>query len=241
MSSIEQTNKKSNKAAIVVAVIMGIFVLFALGTIIVSKVIVANTECDDPYSPLDGPGGQVAKKPMIYLYPTDTTDIKVKLGNPSLLSSTYPKYSNEWNVTVDTEGKLTDKKTGRELYGLYWEGYDYKTEMKDEGFVVAGENVSDFLEDKLALLGLNDREAEEFIVYWLPIMEKNKYNYVHFDLNEEMDAYMPLEISPKPETTIRIMMTFKALDNPVKVKAQKLETPERKGFTVVEWGGSEIK
>ena len=52
---------------------------------------------------------------------------------------------------------------------------------------------------------------------------------------------MPLEITPKPDTTIRIIMTFKGLENPIQVKEQKLEQVERKGFVAVEWGGSEIE
>ena len=38
--------------------------------------------------------------------------------------------------------------------------------------------ISDSLEEKLAILGLTERESEEFIVYWLPKLEKNKYNYI---------------------------------------------------------------
>lgn len=36
-------------------------------------------------------------------------------------------------------------------------------------------------------------------------------------------------------------MQDKKIDKYIEVKEQKLETPERKGFTVVEWGGIEIK
>lgn len=52
---------------------------------------------------------------------------------------------------------------------------------------------------------------------------------------------MPLEIEPKPDTLIRVLMEFKGLDKYKTVKEQKLITPERKGFVVVEWGGTEIK
>ena len=52
---------------------------------------------------------------------------------------------------------------------------------------------------------------------------------------------MPLEINPKPDTTIRILMTYKGLEAPIDVEEQKLITPERNGFVVVEWGGTEIK
>ena len=52
---------------------------------------------------------------------------------------------------------------------------------------------------------------------------------------------MPLEILPTPDSTIRVLMVFKGLDEKIDVKNQNLETPKRNGFTVVEWGGVEIK
>jgi hypothetical protein len=52
---------------------------------------------------------------------------------------------------------------------------------------------------------------------------------------------MPLEITPNPDTIIRILMEFKSIDKPIDVKEQELVTPERIGFTAVEWGGVEIK
>ena len=52
---------------------------------------------------------------------------------------------------------------------------------------------------------------------------------------------MPLEINPKPESLIRIMMDWKGLQNKIEVKEQILNTPKRDGYTVVEWGGSELK
>ena len=35
-------------------------------------------------------------------------------------------------------------------------------------------------------------------------------------------------------------MIFKGLEKPIDVNEQKLDTPQRKGFTVVEWGGTQI-
>ena len=52
---------------------------------------------------------------------------------------------------------------------------------------------------------------------------------------------MPLEINPKPDNLIRILMIYKGLNKPIKVEEQKLESPMRDGFVVVEWGGTEIK
>jgi hypothetical protein len=51
---------------------------------------------------------------------------------------------------------------------------------------------------------------------------------------------MPLTITPEPDTTIRVLMEYKGLENSIKVEEQSLETPGRKGFVAVEWGGTEI-
>jgi len=112
--------------------------------------------------------------------------------------------------------------------------------MTDEGFCVKGEDTASFLEEKLALLGLSEREAEEFIIFWLPILENKEYNYIRFESMEDMNSYMPLDITPAPDTIIRVNMIFKALESPVELREQKIVTPERNGFTVVEWGGTPL-
>lgn len=180
----------------------------------------------------------VSYKPVIYLYPTKDMNVNIKLGNPDNLLVTYPKYENEWNVYVTKDGNLTDK-NGRNYYALYWEGKTYNIDNNiKEGFVVKGEDTIKFLEEKLELLGLNERESNEFIMYWLPILQENNYNYIRFASIEEINESMPLEITPKPDNVIRILMVFKPLDSYIEVKEQKLVTPTREGFTVVEWGGS---
>ena len=111
----------------------------------------------------------------------------------------------------------------------------------EEGFVVKGEDTIEFLEEKLEILGLNEREANEFIIYWLPKLENNKYNFIRFQTEEEINNNMPLEITPKPDTVIRVVMEFKELEESIEIEKQQLETPERIGYTVVEWGGTEIE
>ena len=184
----------------------------------------------------------VAYKPIIYLYPTQTTDISVKLLKSENITASYPTYKDGWEVTANPKGDLVDKETGRNLYSLYYEGInEIDFQVEEEGFVVKGEEIVDFLEEKLSILGLTEREAEEMIVYWLPILEANEYNYIRFATNEEINANMPLEINPQPDTIIRVLMIFKKLDNPIDVKEQILQTPTREGYVVVEWGGTELK
>ena len=187
-------------------------------------------------------GNGIAYKPIIYLYPTEETQANVQLGNKEQITCSYPKYSTGWNVIAQPNGDLKDIDTNKNLYSLYYESDNVvKFKVEKDGFIVKGEDSSEFLEEKLKILGLTDREAEEFIIYWLPKLEANKYNYIRFATREEIDANMPLTITPEPDTTIRVLMEYKGLENPIEVEEQKLEKIERKGFIAVEWGGTEIK
>ena len=188
-----------------------------------------------------------AEKPILYLYPTADTNVTVKLGKPEELTVSYPAYntSTGWQVLAKPSGELVDLGSGRNLYALYYESNlsDNEFKVNDDGFIVRREDTASFLEDKLAELGLNEREAEEFIVYWLPRLSEHDYNYIRFATMDKINQVMPLDINPAPDTIIRVLMTYKGLDEPLAgVKEQQLpDTPTRTGFTAVEWGGSEIR
>lgn len=235
--------KKSNKAIIIMCILSGILLL-ALGFILFRIINISNLNKSIQSEINRNKQNNLVSedKPVIYLYPEETLDVEVKLGNSEYLSCTYPKYENGWKVIANPDGNLIDKKTGRNLYALYWEGENIPKQINmQEGFCIKGEDTSKFLEEKLELLGLNEKEAEEFIIYWLPKMQNNKYNFIRFETIEEQNSSMPLEVTPKPDSVIRIMMDWKALDEKIEVSEQKLVTPEREGFTLVEWGGSELK
>lgn len=245
----EQTNinkGKNNKkkfliiiSSIIVIAIIGIIVYAAISedncTNNINSIPSSGGSSYDPF------GGMVDYKPIIYLYPEEEIKLSVKLGKKDNITCSYPKYKNGWNVIAKPDGTLVDAETGRNLYALYWEGIHSEDCNLTQGFVVKGNETIKFLEEKLAILGLNEFEAEEFIIYWLPILEENKYNYIRFATSDEINNNMPLEFSVKPDTLIRVLMQFKGLEEYIEVQEQELVTPERKGFTVVEWGGTEIK
>ena len=43
------------------------------------------------------------------------------------------------------------------------------------------------------------------------------------------------------DTLLRVFMAWKPLESPVEIPTQNLTAPERTGFTVVEWGGCQVK
>ena len=179
------------------------------------------------------------EKPVIYLYPETETEVSVKLDFNGQLTSTYPKYNDEWSMVAQPDGTLTDPATGREYYCLFWEGVSNVEYDMSAGFVVPGNETAAFLEDALAKLGLTDREANEFIIYWLPRMEGNPYNLIAFQTDSYTDNAV-LDITPAPDTVLRVFMVWKPLEAPMEIPPQELTAPLRSGFTVVEWGGSII-
>ena len=184
---------------------------------------------------------RISRKPIIYLYPTVPTEVKVSVGKPENLTHTYPKYTDGWSVLAHPNGNLTDKK-GHSYYALYWEGIHTNNSKDQDGFIVKGSDTIPFLEEKLAILGLSEREANEFIIYWLPVLEKNKYNLIRFATKEEIEDNMPLFITPKPDTLIRVMMKYKPVQKSKTISPQQLpSTPKRTGFVAVEWGGTLLK
>ena len=154
------------------------------------------------------------------------------------MTCTYPAYGNGWAVTACPDGTLTDD-AGQTYSYLYWEGTDTIAYDFSQGFCVAGTDTAAFLEDALAQLGLTRREANEFIVYWLPQMEGNAYNLIAFQSDDYTD-HARLTISPEPESILRVFMAWQPLQEPVEIIPQDLPSFERTGFTVVEWGGVRV-
>ena len=182
---------------------------------------------------------QVAAKPVIYLYPEEETDVTVTLDLNGDLTCVYPAYHDGWTVTAAPDGTLTDA-AGQTYNYLYWEGY-LETEYDfSTGFCVPGADTAAFLETALADLGLTRREANEFIVYWLPLMQENPYNLIAFQAQAYTDA-AALTVTPEPDTLIRVFMAWQGLEEKTEIAPQVLDAPARTGFTVVEWGGTKVK
>lgn len=179
-------------------------------------------------------------KPIIYIYPEEDTDLTIQLKDTEKLLYTYPKYKNSWNIKALKNGSIYDYKTKRNYYALYYEAIDNTTIDTTKGFVIKGSETISFLEEKLAYLGLNEREINEFIIYWIDKLEKNNYNYIYFRTTDEVNQYMELSSSKPVDTLIRVFMDYAPLEKRLEVSEQKLTPIKRRGFTIVEWGGRKI-
>lgn len=205
---------------------------------------------EDGLPGVGGTGDMRSAKPVIYLYPRKKSNIHVEVDGIDF-TTVYPDYQNGWDVQAETDGTLYSVRKdckgneyvdrSRSYYSLYYEGDGELSRDWEDGFVVEKKDYTAFLEEKLKILGLTDREAQEFIIYWLPQMQEYDKVQIHFEEQGILEEKVPLTITPKPDTTIRVFMKWKEASGDEKLCKQELTKVKRRGYTVVEWGGSQVK
>jgi len=197
-----------------------------------------------PVQPCIGCGEIHPDKPVIYLYPTSKENVSVQLNYGGSITSLYPKFADPinhiWNVTAYPDGHIINPVDGQDYNYLFWEGSDNQQYDLSTGFVVKGSDTAVFLQGQLAKMGLQPKEYNEFIVYWLPKLQNNPYNLIHF-AGTDYTNFAKLDINPKPDSLLRVFMVYKPLNQAISIPSQSFSAFSRNGFTVVEWGGEEAK
>ncbi len=187
-------------------------------------------------------------KPVIYLYPTKPTNVKVQVGAD--ITKSEPEYNNGWptrsasgavntgwQVYAEPNGTLTTA-DGNVYESLFWEGTGYGMYPSiTEGFVVPQAQIKIALVSELKDLGLNEKESADFLEFWLSKMPTTPYVRLTWFTVKQLDQLAPLIVLPKPDTIIRIFLDFQGLEKKISLPEQHLSTLPRSGFTVVEWGG----
>lgn len=182
-------------------------------------------------------GGAEMGKPVIYLYPEETTKVYVNVKPTNGITISDPALNDGWNVIATPDGKIMNLEDGETYPYLFWEGYASNFKTPAEGFVVAKEDVSTFFDEKLSYLGLNGKEVADFKEFWVPTFDAKPYYFITFIDQESIDSYAPLTVSPKPDSIIRVFFDYQGLDAKVSVPDQVLNKGTRNGFTLIEWGG----
>jgi hypothetical protein len=178
------------------------------------------------------PEHQPVKKPAVYLYPLEELNIKVKVEVNGKLTLTEPLYGNGWDVNATPDGLIDNK-----FDYLFYEADLNRIELPEEGWIVEFKELEKWFDDYLPQLGLNTKEKEQFKEYWLKNLKKSNYYEIKLLDNKFLEENMKLKISPEPQTLIRLNFYFKPSIEKRELKKPSISTPERKGFTVVEWGG----
>ena len=187
-------------------------------------------------------------KPVIYCYSDKPISVDLELGFKSELTFTYPAYDEGWEFDLDANGI---KSNGEEYPYLFWEGktdhLNYKVDVYNtiEGYVINTDTVVSFFENTLTAFGLNQTEKTDFITFWGPRMVSSPYALVQFQTGVSYaENIASINCDPKPDAMLRLFMNFTPLSDSslpgITIVNPEIESFDRKGFTLVEWGGSEI-
>lgn len=175
----------------------------------------------------------VVKKPAIYLYPEKPTGVKVNLNIKGTITDSIPEYKTGWEVRVTPDGKID----GKYDYLFYEAQLEETVKLLDEGWIVPYCNLENWFDEYLPQMGLNKKEIKDFKDYWLKALSPARYYIIKMVDREFLDKHLKLSITPEPQTLIRVILCFEAVDEYRDIKPPKLQPIERKGFTAVEWGG----
>jgi len=185
--------------------------------------------CVTPDFPMFPPG---VKKPAIYLYPEEKSEIEVSISVNGFITKAKPDYLLGWKVIAEPNGLINSK-----FDYLFYEAQLNKLEFPKDGWIVKYSNLDNWFDQNLPLLGLNQKESIQFKEYWLKELEKSNYYEIKILEKSFLDENMNLIITPKPDTLIRLNFYFKPHSEKIELNKPTIETPKRNGFTVVEWGG----
>ncbi|MFH0862036.1 MAG: hypothetical protein V1875_03305 [Candidatus Altiarchaeota archaeon] len=172
------------------------------------------------------------KKPAVYLYPVEKASISVHINVNGFITQSLPAYADGWEVSAEPSGRID----GRYDY-LYYEAQLRRLDVPAGGWIVEYGDLDAWFDANLPRLGLNKKETAQFKDYWLEELPKSEYYEIRVLDDEFLEENMGMAISPKPDTVIRLIFHFKPVKEGGILPAPKTATPERKGFTVVEWGG----
>lgn len=186
----------------------------------------------------------VTGKPVIYLYPKTEKEISLKIIYDGTIHTTYPLYKNGWKVIAKPNGEIKNIDDGLIYSYLFWDGktiYDENHTTYEKGFVISRDTALIFLQKTLRKIGLNPTEYNEFIVFWLPYIIENELTFIYFRVGNEYNVISKNDVNPIPDTEIRVFIELKKVDSFFDIEPQKFNPTLRKGFTLVEWGGTELK
>lgn len=175
-------------------------------------------------------------KPVVYLYPEEITKVKVAVAADVKVSE--PDYGTGWTVTAEPNGDLVTVQ-GEAVDSLFWEGTGQGEYPEiTTGLVVPRTRVKKTIREDLRTIGFNKKEIADFMEFWIPRMPHTPFVRMSWFSTQEMNELAPLTVTPRPDTVIRTFLDFEGQFSPkTSLQPQILESTDRAGFTVTEWGG----
>ncbi|MBU8934400.1 MAG: hypothetical protein KOO62_10385 [candidate division Zixibacteria bacterium] len=174
---------------------------------------------------------QQAMAPNLYLYPETEAQVAVTLSFPNggHVTESEPPYNMGWNVEVSPDGIIDD------TYDyLFYEALlpcDFNT---DAGWMLTTDRLELEFRTLLTNLGFVGREIDDFVTYWVPLLDDAPYYGVY---PQDVNSLIDLAILPQPTSIMRQLLLIRPFNRPIAIQAPPDDGPfVREGFTAAEWG-----
>jgi len=175
----------------------------------------------------------IVYKPNIYIYPIYNLNLCVEISFPlggEILES-IPPYADQWCVDIDTTGKINNQ-----YNYLYYESRQANIFQYKKGWCIARSDMNSFFEDNMKQYDFSDAEIEDFIEYWMPLLDESDYYMIYPQTNEIIDEIIHLDFSISPDHVYRLFYGVVGVEQYREIEAPGIEAFNRDGFHVVEWG-----
>lgn len=178
----------------------------------------------------------VARKPNLYLYPVEESDVSIELAFPAggRVIESNPLYEGGWSTTVRPDGSF-----GSGYRYFFYEAETPDNWLRERGWLIEKANLESFFRENLTAYGFRGAEIEDFIEYWVPELEamEEPQFMIYAQTAEVIDPLIELDIQPAPDSLLRLYYVIDNCDPLFAlVSPPEIPTFERAGFAAVEWG-----
>lgn len=192
-----------------------------------------NGSDSDSYSALVQANWIIVEKPNIYLYPLENIDLSLQLEFPQngQVVNSIPEYLNGWHISVDPSGRIDNS-----YDYLFYESVQPDVWQNKTGWCVKMDSLKEFFTGNMKNCNFSSNEIKDFTDYWIPLLNDYDYYLIYPQYTDKIDQVIQLNFSIQPDNVYRLFYGLAGTSEYKELPEPQIETINREGFSVVEWG-----
>lgn len=174
------------------------------------------------------------RKPNLYIYPEQELNLAIKIAFPNggKITESIPEYAEGWNVNVKPSGIIDDT-----YEYLFYECTVPDLHQKKYGWTVPKNNLNEFFTKNLSASNFSEKEINDFIEYWTPLLDKYDYYKIYPQYIGTIEKMSIINFSVEPKNIFRLHYYVQGTNkNNNNLLMPTIQTAVREEFFAVEWG-----